>query len=168
METIEQSLVLLKPDTLNRGLVGEIIQRFERVGMKIVGLKLVQATKEHASSHYTEDLAIRRGEDIRNQMIDILTSGPIVAIVLEGIEAVEVVRKMIGATEPKASAPGTIRGDYAHGSFKHANASESKGMNNLIHGSATLEEAKTEVAIWFKPEELVQHEPDYTKHTLTK
>ncbi len=168
METIEQSLVLLKPDALNRGLVGEILHRFERVGLKIVGMKLLQPTVEHASNHYTEDLAIRRGEHVRKLMIDMLTSGPVVAVVLEGAEAVEVVRKMIGATEPKSSAPGTIRGDYAHVSFKHADASEDKGLNNLIHGSATLEEAKVEVGVWFKPEELVQHEPHYTKTTITK
>lgn len=168
METIEQSLVLLKPDALERGLVGEILQRFERVGLKIVGMKLLQPTEGHASKHYTEDLAIRRGEHVRNAMIDMLISGPVVAIVLEGIEAVELVRKMIGGTEPKSSAPGTIRGDYAHVSFKHVDSSESNKLYNLIHGSATVAEAKTEIAVWFTPEELVQHEPSYTKHTLNK
>ncbi len=168
METIEQSLVLLKPDTLERGLVGEILQRFERVGLKIIGLKMLQPNSDRAGKHYTEDLAIRRGEHVRNAMIDMLTSGPIVAIVLEGIEAVEVVRKMIGSTEPKSSAPGTIRGDYAHASFKHIDSTSDPKLYNLIHGSATLEEAKTEIAVWFDPEELVSHEPLYTKHTVTK
>lgn len=168
METIEQSLVLLKPDALERGLVGEILQRFERVGLKIVGMKLLQPTEAHASQHYTEDLAIRRGEHVRKAMIDMLTAGPVVAIVLEGIEAVELVRKMIGGTEPKSSAPGTIRGDYAHVSFKHVDSSSDNKLYNLIHGSATVEEAKVEVAVWFTPEELVQHEPVYTKHTITK
>lgn len=167
MDTIEQSLVLLKPDALERGLVGEILQRFERVGLKIVGMKLLQPTEDHASKHYTEDLAIRRGEHVRKAMIDMLTSGPVVAVVLEGIEAVEVVRKMIGGTEPKSSAPGTIRGDYAHVSFKHVDASSSSQLYNLIHGSATPEEAKTEIAVWFSPEELVNHNPAYTKHTLS-
>lgn len=168
MNTIEQTLVLLKPDALERGLVGEIIQRFERVGLKISGMKLLVPSKEHASSHYTEDLAIRRGEHVRNLMIDMLTSGPVVAIVLEGIESVELVRKMIGATEPKSSAPGTIRGDYAHVSFKHVDEHNSK-LYNLIHGSATVEEAQAEIAVWFKPEELVaDHEPTYTQHTLNK
>ncbi len=168
METIERSLVLLKPDTLERGLVGEILQRFERVGLKIVGMKLLQPTESHASQHYTEDLAIRRGEHVRKAMIDMLTSGPVVAIVLEGIEAVELVRKMIGSTEPKSSAPGTIRGDYAHVSFKHVDASAGSELYNLIHGSATVEEAKTEIAVWFTEDELVDHNPVYTKHTLTK
>ena len=168
METIEQTLVLLKPDTLERGLVGEILQRFERVGLKIVGMKLLQPTIDKAEKHYTEDLAIRRGEHVRKAMVDMLTSGVVVAIVLEGVEAVELVRKMIGSTEPKSSAPGTIRGDYAHVSFKHVDASTSSELFNLIHGSATPEEAKVEVNVWFTPEELVQHEPVYTKHTLTK
>lgn len=168
METIEQSLVLLKPDALERGLVGEILQRFERVGLKIAGMKLLQPTTDHASKHYTEDLAVRRGEHVRKAMIDMLTSGPVVAVVLEGIEAVEVVRKMIGGTEPKSSAPGTIRGDYAHVSFKHVDQSPDSKLYNLIHGSATLEEAKVEVSIWFNPDELVQHEPTYTHHTLNK
>ncbi|HYV33867.1 MAG TPA: nucleoside-diphosphate kinase, partial [Candidatus Limnocylindria bacterium] len=119
---MEKSLVLLKPDAVDRGLIGEIIQRFERVGLKIAGLKMVWPKKEHAAQHYTEDLAQRRGQAVRDLMIEMLTSGPIVAIALEGVEAVEQVRKMIGATEPKSAAPGTIRGDYAHVSFKHADA----------------------------------------------
>lgn len=167
MDTIEQSLVLLKPDTLERGLVGEILQRFERVGLKIVGMKLMQPTEEDAGKHYTEDLAVRRGEAIRNSMINMLASGPVVAIVLEGIEAVELVRKMIGETEPKSATPGTIRGDYSHVSFKHANNEAGSGkLYNLIHGSATLEEAKTEINVWFKQDELIDHNPSYTKHTL--
>lgn len=168
METIEQTLVLLKPDALERGLVGEITQRFERVGLKIVAMKMLLPTKEHAEGHYTEDLAIRRGEHIRKLMVEMLTSGPIVAIVFEGIEAVELVRKMIGSTEPKSSPPGTIRGDYAHVSFKHVDSDPNIKMYNLIHGSANLEEAKQEIAVWFKPEEIVQHDPLYTKHTLNK
>ncbi len=167
METFEQSLVLLKPDAVERGLVGEIIQRFERVGLKIAGMKLLLPTHEHASNHYTEDLAIRRGEHVRNMMIDMLVSGPVVAIVLEGIEAVELVRKMIGGTEPKSALPGTIRGDYSHVSFKHVDAHGSK-LYNLIHASATPEEAKQEVAVWFNEDELVQHDPIYTRHTLNK
>lgn len=168
METIEQTLVLFKPDAMERGLIGEILQRFERVGMKIVGMKMLKPTKEDAGKHYKEDIAERHGEHVRNLMINMISSSPIIAVVLEGVEAVEIVRKMIGSTEPKSSAPGTIRGDYAHVSFKHAHASETKDLNNLVHGSATLEEAKQEIEIWFKPEELLDHDPVYTKHTLTK
>lgn len=168
METIEQSLVLLKPDAIERGLVGEILQRFERVGLKIVGMKLLQPTEEHAAKHYTEDLAVRQGEAVRKAMIEMLSSGVVVAIVFEGIQAVEVIRKMIGSTQPIAAAPGTIRGDYAHVSFAHANGAPNRQLYNLIHGSATLEEAKTEIGIWFSPDELVQHNPAYTHHTLNK
>lgn len=165
---MEKTLVLLKPDALERGLAGEILQRFERVGLKIVGMKMLLPTTENAEGHYTEDLAIRRGEHVRKLMVDMLTSGPVVAIVLEGIEAVELVRKMIGSTEPKASPPGTIRGDYAHVSFKHLDQDPNIKMYNLIHGSATVEEAQQELAVWFTDAELVDHDPVYTKHTLNK
>ncbi|MEK7493719.1 MAG: nucleoside-diphosphate kinase, partial [Patescibacteria group bacterium] len=119
-KTNERTLVILKPDALDRGIVGEILTRFERVGMKMVGMKLLVSEKDAAALHYTEDLAKRRGEHVRTMMIEMLTSGPIVAMVLEGIDVVEVVRKMIGATEPKSAAPGTIRGDYAHISYRFA------------------------------------------------
>ena len=162
---MQRSLVLLKPDAIERGVIGEIITRFERVGAKIVGLKFLIAEKNAAEKHYTEDLAKRRGEHVRKMMIDMLTSGPIVAIVLEGVEIVEVVRKMIGTTEPKSAAPGTIRGDYAHVSFKYADE-KGIGIFNLIHASGSPEEAEVEIGVWFKPEELVEHTPAYAKFTL--
>lgn len=165
MSTIERTLVLLKPDALERGIVGEVITRFERVGAKMVGLKMLMSEKDTAARHYTEDLAIRRGEAVRNMMIELITSGPMVAIVLEGIEIVEVVRKMIGATEPKSAAPGTIRGDYAHVSYKHADT-HGIGIFNLIHASGSVEEAPIEIDVWFRPEELVAHTPGYTSFTL--
>ena len=162
---MEQTLVLLKPDAIDRGLIGEIITRFERAGLKISGLKMIQAQKAHAEKHYTEDLAKRRGQHVRDLMIEMITSGPIVAIVLEGVEAVDNVRKMVGTTEPKSAAPGTIRGDYSHVSFKHAD-SKKMGVYNLIHASGSVEEAPQEIAVWFTPEELSQHKPGYTKHTI--
>jgi nucleoside-diphosphate kinase len=162
---MERTLILLKPDAIDRGLIGEIITRFEKVGLKISGLKLLHPTTEMAGKHYTEDLAIRRGEHVRNMMIATITSSPIVAMCLEGVEAVELVRKMVGATEPKSAAPGTIRGDYAHVSFKHADAKEI-GIMNLIHASSSVEEANQEITVWFKPEELFDHKPAYTKHTI--
>ena len=162
---MERSLVLLKPDAVDRGLVGEIIQRFERVGLKIAGLKMVWPQKEHASKHYTEDLAKRRGQHVRDLMIEMLTSGPIIALCLEGVEAVEIVRKIVGATEPKAAAPGTVRGDYAHVSFKHAD-SKKIGVSNLVHASSSVEEAAQEIAVWFAEDELHEHKPGYTKHTI--
>jgi nucleoside-diphosphate kinase len=162
---IQRTLILLKPDALDRGIIGEIVTRFERVGAKIVGLKMLVSEKDTAMKHYTEDLAIRRGEKVRELMISMLTSGPIVAVVLEGIEIVEVVRKMVGATEPKSAAPGTIRGDYAHVSFKYADEKQI-GVFNLIHASGSPEEAPVEIDVWFRPEELVSHDPSYTKQTI--
>jgi nucleoside-diphosphate kinase len=164
---IQQSLVLLKPDALDRGIIGEIITRFERVGAKIVGLKLLVSEKDTARLHYTDDLAKRRGQHVRDLMVEMLTSGPIVAIALEGVEIVEVVRKMIGATEPKSAAPGTIRGDFAHVSYKYADEKKI-GVFNLIHASGSPEEAVIEVGVWFRPEELVSHSPSYTKFTVSK
>ena len=157
--------MLLKPDAVERGLIGEIIHRFERVGLKIAGVKMLQPEKEHAAKHYTEDLAKRRGQHVRDLMIQMLTSGPIVAVCLEGVEAVDTVRKMVGTTEPKAAAPGTIRGDYAHVSFKHADEKKI-GVYNLVHASGSVEEAKQEIEVWFSKDELLDHKPGYTKHTI--
>lgn len=162
---LEKTLVLLKPDAIHRGIVGEILNRFERIGAKMIGMKLLVSEKDTAMKHYTEDLAKRRGEKIREMMIEMLTSGPIVAIVFEGVDIVEVVRKLVGATEPKSAAPGTIRGDFAHVSYKYADE-RGIGIFNLIHASATPEEAETEISVWFKLEELVSHSPMYTKFTL--
>jgi len=164
---IQKTLVLLKPDALDRGIVGEVITRFERVGAKIVGLKLLVSEKDTAKKHYTDDLAKRRGQKVRELMVQMLTSGPIVALALEGVEIVEVIRKMVGATEPKSAAPGTIRGDYAHVSFKYADE-KGIGVFNLIHASGSPEEAEVEVGVWFKPEELVVHDPSYTSYTIRK
>jgi nucleoside-diphosphate kinase len=164
---IQKSLILLKPDALDRGIVGEIITRFERVGAKIVGLKMLVSEEGTAKKHYTDDLAKRRGEKVRELMVQMLTSGPIVAVALEGIEIVEVVRKMVGATEPKSAAPGTIRGDYAHVSFKYADE-KGIGVFNLIHASGSPEEGEAEVAVWFRPGELVEHDPSYTSYTIKK
>jgi len=162
---MERTLVLIKPDAVDRGLIGEVISRFEKVGLKIAGMKLIWPDNETASKHYTEDLAVRRGERVRKAMIEMITSGPVVAICLEGIESIELVRKMIGSTEPKSAAPGTIRGDYAHVSFKHAD-DQQIGVKNLVHASASAEDAAQEIPIWFKPEELLDHKPGYTKHTI--
>lgn len=164
---IERTLILLKPDALERGVIGEILHRFERVGAKVVGLKMLVSELDTARQHYTDDLARRRGEHVRELMVKMLISGPIVALALEGVEIVEVVRKMVGATEPKSAAPGTIRGDFAHVSFKHADE-KAIGVFNLIHASGSSEEAKTEIAVWFKPEELVTHRPSYARFTVSE
>ena len=159
--------MLLKPDAIHRGIVGDIMHRFERVGAKMVGLKMLVSDKDTAMNHYTEDIAKRRGEAVRKVLIEMITSGPIIAIVYEGVEIIEIVRKLVGATEPKASAPGTIRGDFSHVSFGYADTKKIPVMN-LIHASTSPEEAQAEIAVWFKPEELVEHRPGYTKYTLSE
>ena len=162
---LERTLVLLKPDAVHRGIVGEVLQRFERIGAKMVGMKLLISERDTAMKHYTEDLSKRRGAKVRKMMIDMLMLGPVVAVAFEGIDIVEVVRKLVGATEPKSAIPGTIRADYAHVSYHYANE-KGIGIFNLIHASASSEEAEKEISVWFKPEELVRHKPLYTRYTL--
>jgi nucleoside-diphosphate kinase len=162
---LQRTLVLLKPDAIHRGIVGEILHRFENIGAKMIGMKMLVSEKDTAMKHYTEDLAQRRGQKIRDMMIEMLMSGPIVAIAFEGVDIVEVVRKMVGSTEPKAAAPGTIRGDFAHVSYGYADK-RGIGIFNLIHASSSPEDAEVEINVWFKPEELVSHKPLYTRYTL--
>ncbi|MEM1577658.1 MAG: nucleoside-diphosphate kinase [Candidatus Pacearchaeota archaeon] len=156
---IQRTLVLLKPDAIRRGLVGKIIQRFEDAGLKIVAMKMQWIDKEHADKHY-EDLGKRKGEKIKQRMIDFLTSGPVIAMVLEGIEAVEVVRKIVGGTEPKTALPGTIRGDFAHLSIEYANK-KGKAVPNLIHASDSLENAEKEIKLWFNRKEIHSYKTVY-------
>ncbi len=150
---IQQTLVLIKPDGVKRGLIGEIIKRFEQRGLKIVGLKLTQINKDFAQKHYTEDISKRRGEKVREMLLDFITESPVVAIVVQGVDAIENVRKICGETESKAAIPGTIRGDYSHISYKHA---DEKGIpvKNLVHASSNEEDAKNELALWFSIDEL--------------
>ncbi len=162
---LERTLVLLKPDAVDRGVMGEIISRFERVGIKLVGMKMLVSKRDTAEQHYREDIAERYGQKVRQALLDMITSGPIVAMVWEGIDVVPLVRKLTGSTYPAEALPGTIRGDFAHISKAHANETDSD-VFNLIHASGNAEEAKIEIDIWFKPEELVAHTPAYTKKTL--
>jgi nucleoside-diphosphate kinase len=164
---IERTLVLIKPDGVQRCIMGRVLTRFEDVGLKVVGMKMVWVDKKFAEQHYTDDIAKRRGEKVREQLLDLITMGPVVAMVLEGINAVEIVRKMTGETEPGAAAPGTIRGDFAHVSFKYADANE-VAVRNIIHASGNKEEAKTEVKLWFSKEELHTYETVHDKHILHK
>ncbi|MBP6942919.1 MAG: nucleoside-diphosphate kinase [Candidatus Buchananbacteria bacterium] len=165
VETIERTLVLLKPDAVKRGLMGEIITRFEKVGMKIVGMKLKQADTEHAMKHYTEDIAIRRGEAVRKVLVDFISASPVLALVLEGVDAIENVRMMVGPTEPKSAAPGTIRGDYSHVSYRRADAT-GKAVANLIHASADAKDAAYEIPLWFSEEELCEYKTVHEEHTF--
>jgi nucleoside-diphosphate kinase len=175
---VEQTLIVFKPDTIKRGLVGEILSRFERVGLKIVGIKMVQVDSKLATAHYPDSLADiignktkadwdnygveytetpqEIGQVILDATRDFMKSAPVVAIVLEGDHAVEVVRKLVGSTGPKDSAPGTIRGDYAHLSLGKASAKK-KGAANLIHASGNVEEAVIEIKLWFKSDEIFDY-----------
>ena len=154
--SLQQTLVLVKPDGVARGLTGEIIKRFEQRGLKIVALKLVQVNMDHAKKHYTEDISKRHGEKIRNQLLEYVTGGPVVAMIIEGVDAIENVRKLTGATESKSAAPGTIRGDFTHVSYAHADSKEIP-VRNVIHASGNEEDAKHEVALWFSIDELCDY-----------
>jgi nucleoside-diphosphate kinase len=168
-KTIEQTLIILKPDTVQRGLVGEIITRFERVGLKLVGMKMVSPSKDYYYVHYEDigKMVSRRGKEVFEMTLDTMMVGPVIACVLEGIEAVSLVRKMVGATEPKSSLPGTIRGDYSHMSYAHADENL-VGIPNIIHASGDAAEAKEEVAHWFSHEELFHYETVHEKFTQRK
>lgn len=155
---VERTLIVFKPDAVQRGIVGEILQRFERVGLKIIGVKMVSPDREHYQKHYEGigKLATRRGEETLNITLDMMMDGPVIAMVLEGVEAVAVVRKIVGPTEPKSADMGTIRGDYSHVSFGYADSCR-KGIPNLIHSSGDSEEAVQEIAHWFEEAELVKY-----------
>lgn len=147
---MERTLVVLKPDTIQRGIVGEIITRFERAGLKIVAMKMVAPDEEHFHKHYEgiSQLISRWGEEIYRITLAQMTEGPVVAFVLEGVEAIEHVRKMVGTTDPKESAPGTIRGDYTHITRAYTNP-RGATLPNILHASGNGEEAEEEIALWF-------------------
>ena len=155
---IQRTLILFKPDAVQRGIVGEILTRFERVGLKIVGTKMIFPDKNHYHKHYEGigKMVTRRGERAFDMTLDFMTQGPVIAMVFEGVEAVELVRKIVGPTEPKSADMGTIRGDYSHISFGYADSCQ-KGIPNLIHASGDSEEAVKEIAHWFKASELIDY-----------
>jgi len=156
---IEQTLVLFKPDTVQRGLVGDILTRFERVGLKIIGTKMIFPDKDHYYQHYEGigHMVTRRGEKAFDVTLQMMVSGPVIAMVFEGVEAVALVRKLVGGTEPKSALPGTIRGDFSHMSFEYAD-NKDKGIPNLIHASGDPEEAEKEIGHWFSDDELYDYE----------
>lgn len=165
---LQRTLVLLKPDAMQRGLVGEIISRFEKSRFNFVDLKLVQVTRELAEEHYhlddedylrsigqkgvdagdkVDDL-LEQGRKIMTAMCSFLTSRPIIAMILEGEEAVPEIRKIVGTTDPSKAAKGTIRGDWGKDNILSAN-SEGRPVYNLVHASGTPEEAEAEISLWF-------------------
>ena len=141
---MERSLVLIKPDAMERGLAGEIISRLENKGLKIVAMKMLRMDKALAQQHY----AVHKNKPFFNELVDFITSGSVIAMVLQGDNAVQVIRQTMGETDPAKALPGTIRGDLG-GDISH----------NLIHGSDSLESAEKEVALFFHPEEIF--DPDY-------
>ncbi len=162
---IERTLVLIKPDGVQRCISGRIISKLEDAGFKIAGLKMKWADKAFALKHYTEDLAKRRGSNVRQQMVEFISSGPVIAIVIEGVNAVENVRKLTGDTEPKTALPGTIRGDFSHVSYEHADSSKSP-VKNIIHASSSRKDADYEIALWFDKKELHTYKTVHEQHVF--
>ena len=176
----EKSFVMIKPDCVQRGLVGEIIKRVERVGLKISALKMTVPTEDQCWTHYNKDdawynqkgeravadrqanglpvdkPAVEYGKDIVRALVKFMTSGPVVAMVLSGNQAVGIVKKLVGGTEPLTSDVGTIRGDFTLDSYNLSSLDE-RAVRNLIHCSDKPEEAEREIKIWFKPEELLKY-----------
>jgi nucleoside-diphosphate kinase len=147
----ERTLVLIKPDGVQRLLTGRILARYEDRGLKIVGLKLIPVSRDLAERHY----AVHREKRFFAGLVDFITSGPLVAAVLEGPNAIAVVRAMNGATRPHEAAPGSIRGDFAL-----------ETAQNLVHASDGAETADTEIALWFRPDELLEYDRDVDRWVL--
>lgn len=189
----EKTLVVLKPDCVARGIVGEIIARFEKVGLKIVATKMLFAKKEQLEEHYYKDDKWlvekgrgmiknkgypenydpkKAGQEIVDGLVKDMMILPVIAMVLEGHNAVNVVRKICGPTNVEEAQPGTIRGDYSHDTYSLANVSD-RPILTIIHASGDLDDAKKEIDIWFRPEEILDYErPDdkihYRKGELKK
>ena len=156
----ERTLVLIKPDGVVRNLIGKIITRFEDAGLKVIGMKMVWADEDFARKHYRAELDERYkevekkfGRNVRNELVKYIKEGPIVAFVLEGVDAIKVTRKIVWSTYPNESAVGTIRGDFAHISKDYANA-KNVMVRNLIHASEDKENADIEIVLWFTKNEL--------------
>ena len=176
----ERTFVILKPDTVQRSLIGEVIGRFERTGLKFVAMKMFVPAREQLLTHYNKDEAwflkkgIRIVEDLKAQGLSVdkepieygraiidtivtyMTAAPVIGMVLEGNQAVAVVTKLVGTTEPATSDVGTIRGDYTVDSYAHSSF-ENRAVRNLVHCSESPEEAEREIAIWFKDEEVMKY-----------
>lgn len=158
---IEKTLVLIKPDGVKRGLIGELVKRFEQRGLKIIGMKMIWIDKAFAKKHYAAHIK----KKFYKHLETFITSGPVIALVVQGIHAVDFVRKIVGSTEPKSAEVGSIRSDFAHVSYEYA---DKKGMaiKNLIHASESQEEALTEIELWFKPEEVYDYRTVHEEHVF--
>ena len=158
---MERTLVLIKPDAVQRSLTGEVIKRLEQTGLKMVGIKMIQINDELAEKHYAEHVEKPFYPGLKKFMME----GPVIAIAFQGLHAADTVRKIVGGTEPQGAAPGTIRGDFAHHSYSHA---DDKGIaiKNMIHASGDSEAAKHEVALWFSGDELYDYETVHERHVF--
>jgi nucleoside-diphosphate kinase len=177
----ERTFVIIKPDGIQRSLVGEIVERFERIGLKLVAMKMVLPTKELARKHYTIDPEwirkvgeksiagyekkgikpptkdpIALGEKVLERLVKYFVSGPVVTMVWQGAHAVGIVRKIVGGTEPLTSDVGTIRGDFVLDSYQIADIDD-RAIRNLVHASGNVEEAKGEINLWFKDSEIIKY-----------
>jgi nucleoside-diphosphate kinase len=177
----ERTLVIVKPDGIQRALIGEIVKRYERTGLKLVGLKMMVPTEEMIETHYLLDpnwkknvgeksiaSYVKKGEtppsndpiEVANVVVENLkkymTSGPVIAMVWEGAHAVELVRKITGGTEPRSAGIGTIRGDFVLDSYQMADT-DGRAIRNLIHASGSVPEADMEIPHWFRPEEVISY-----------
>lgn len=182
----QRALIIIKPDGVQRGLIGKIVSRFEQVGLKIIGLKFEWATKEKIIAHYPETETwfkkvgertltnyqkkgldakkvfgtndpILIGKTVKKWLINYLQESPVFIMAVEGYECIEIVRKISGNTIPVLAVPGTIRGDFSHDSIDLANE-QNRPLRNIIHASDTIEDGEKEIALWFKPEELFEYE----------
>jgi nucleoside-diphosphate kinase len=176
----ERTFILVKPEGVQRGLAGEIIRRFERTGLKLVAAKMLQATKEQVSNHYVDDIewlksvgektiksyaekgiklnetAEERGRKVRNMLMDALISGPTLALVFKGNDAVFVGRKLAGSTEPKKADPASIRGMYSTDSYELADKMN-RPVKTILHASDTPDNAEKEIKVWFAENEILDY-----------
>lgn len=187
----QRALLIIKPDGVQRGLIGKIINRFERVGLKITGLKFEWATKEKIIAHYPEtdawfakvgqrtltnyakkgldakkvfktDDAVSIGKTVKGWLVDYLQESPVFLAVVEGYDVIEIVRKLSGNTIPVLASLGTIRGDFSHDTIDLANE-QNRPLRNIIHASDTVEDGEKEIKVWFKDDELFDYELAFEK-----
>lgn len=188
----ERTFVIIKPDGIQRTLIGEIIKRYERIGLKLVAMKMLVPTAEMVEKHYTLDPAWKEGvgkksiqgfldkgltpptndpvalaNDILSRLAKYLTSGPVIAMVWQGAHAVKIVRKITGGTEPLTSDVGTIRGDFVLDSYQMSEF-DTRSIRNLVHASGSVKEAEDEIAHWFKPEDIIDYKLVQEQITYSK
>lgn len=194
---MERTLIIIKPDAIQRGIIGDIITRYEKVGLKIVGMKMFTPSKDLLNKHYPVDRdefivgmghktldnyrslgmnphdyfgtddAKKIGLEVQKWLVDFMTENPVIAVVLEGPHAIEVVRKIRGHTLPLNAQPGTITGDYSFDSSSLAN-NDMRPIRNLVHASGNKEEAEFEIDLWFSKDELFEYDTVHQKHMMPK